>query len=159
MVGAALTSVGIASVFVWPRIHAESFIRNQPVQTQIEIQDDGTTITSDRITYCLGDYGITEFANIRLAVRGCTFTGKSSGGICIANSLTFAGGGGSTGVGNRRFTSDGIPGGSVCTFGGLTLEIKNGILNLLGEEFVVDGSDRLIIVDESGKIESSSTIE
>ncbi len=159
MVGAALTSLGVAWVFVWPKIHAESFIRNHPVQTQIEVNDDRTMVTSNRITYCLGDYGITEFGNIRLAIRGCTFTGKSSGGICVANNVSFAGGGGSTGVGNRRFTADGIPGGTLCTFGGLTLEITHGRLKLLGEEFVVDGDDRLIIVDESGKIESISIIE
>lgn len=158
MVGAALTSLGIAWVFVRPTINAESFIRNRPVHTQIELQDDGATILSDRFTYCLGDYGITEFGNIRLAIRGCTFTGKSGGGICISNNLTFAGGSGSSGVGNRCFTYAGIPGGPLCTFGGLTLEIKHGVHKLLGEEFVVDGNDRLIIVDESGKIESTSII-
>jgi hypothetical protein len=158
MVGAALTSLCIAWAFVWPTINAESFIRDRPVQTQIELQDDGTTILSDRITYCLGDYGITEFGNIRLAIRGCTFTGKSSGGICISNNWTFAGGAGSSGVGNRCFAFKEIPGGTLCTFGGLTLEIKHGVLKLLGKEFVVDGNDRLIIVDESGKIESTSII-
>ena len=157
-VGAALTLLGIARVFAWPKIRSESFIRNHPVQTQINVHDGRKTIYSNRITYCLGDYGITEFGNIRIAIRGCTFTGRSSGGICLANDLSFEGGGSSTESGNSRFTESEIPGGSLCTFGGLMFEIINGKLKLLGEEFLVDGHDRLIIIDESGKIESSSII-
>lgn len=155
----AILSFGIARLFVWPKVQAEAFIRNRPVQTQIELQRGGTRMTSDRITYCVGNYGVTEFGNIRIAVRGCTFSGESSSIISLANDHRTPGGGGGTGVGNSRFTAKGIPGGSRCTFGGLTFEITNGKLKLLDQQFAVDAKDRLILIDELGRIESISTID
>lgn len=154
---AALLSLSIARLFVWPEVQAELFIRNHPVQTHVEVHDS-TTMASDRITYSIGNYGVTEFGNIRLAIRGCTFGGESSGRICLANNLKFSGGGGSTGVGNRRFTTKGIPGGTRCTFGGLTFNVEYGILSLLNQQFRIDAKDQVIVIDQFGKIEATATI-
>ena len=144
-------------VSIWPATQAENFVRNAPIQTIAEPRDDGS-VSSRRITYCMGRYGVTEFGNIRLAIRGCTFTGESSGGLSLANNSKIGGGGGSTGVGNRRFTSRGIPGGTSCTFGGFSFDITHGRLKLLGKTIDVAGPPQVVIIDESGQVESVTKI-
>ena len=142
-------------LFVRPNINAELHIRNAPIQTIVRVDDRGFA-TSERKTYSIGQYGVTEFGNVRLAVRGCTFSGESSGGILFASQ--FAGGGGSTGTGNRRFTHDGIVGGSRCTFGGLAFSIVDSELRILDEKIPANGEPTLVIISRLGETEAIDVI-
>ena len=147
----AVLSAVIHFLVFQPNINAEFHVRNAPVQTVVRIDDNGIA-TSERRTYSIGQYGVTEFGSIRLAVRGNTFSGESSGGVTFASQ--FAGGGGSTGVGNRRFTHDGIVGGSKCTFGGLTFTIINSELQILDKKIAANAEPTLILVNKMGEIET-----
>lgn len=156
---ATCTFVFALAMFVWFQIHAEVFIRFAPVSSAVVKMPDGTLRTK-RITFCVGKYGVSEFGNIRLAFRGCTFRGESSGELVLANNRRTGGNWGIslTEVGNVRFTNEIIPGGSRCTFGDLTFEIRHGALDLLGQSFDVTGRPLLLIVDTHGRLESVNQI-
>lgn len=130
-----------------------AFLR-KPIQTSITVRQNGQLV-SKRMTYSIGDYGICEFGNVRLAVKGKPFSGRSSGTLLIStNSNAFSGSSGRTGVGNRRFEHTAIPGGSSCKFGGLSFDIVNGKLKLLDVSVSVDGKPTLIVVNAEGKIDA-----
>ena len=142
-------------LFIRPNAIGEFHVRNSPIRTAV-LTDENGIVTSNRKTYSIGNYGVTEFGSIRIAVRGRTFSGESSGRIILASK--FAGGGGSTGVGNRRFTYDEIVGGSQCTFAGLKFTIIDSELEILGKKIAANGEPTLVLVNSLGEIEGLHTI-
>lgn len=123
------------------------------IQTTTEVRRGGDVV-SNRITYSVGNYGVTEFGNVRLAVEGKPFSGRSSGFLLLATKSSdgsdiFS----RTGVGNRRFENRTIAGGSACKFAGLSFEIFHGKLRLLDRTVPVDDKPKLIIVNSKGKID------
>ena len=135
---------------VWTEYH----LRSAPIETEIR-RPTSSYIGSKHFTYCKGIYGIAEFGDIRLAVRGCWFWGGTYGSeIVLANAANGSWAGGSGGTGQKRFTSRQIDGGTACTFAGQAFEIVNGTLRINGKTVPVDDGDRLIIVNTSGQIES-----
>ncbi|GAA5496402.1 hypothetical protein Rhal01_02585 [Rubritalea halochordaticola] len=105
-----------------------------------------------RHTYAIGNYGITDVGNLRLAFVDMAFSGSSSGSITLATKSEHSGGGGSTGSGNRRFTVNHIPHGSRCTFAGTTFEFINGKL-IYGEQSIdALGPPQLILIGPHKKI-------
>ena len=163
-----LLIVGIASIFcaagyyawVAPNLSAEKYIRTQLPLTEVESKEGSPRVTSSRYTYCLGRYGITDIGKLRIAIRGCTFTGSSSGSVVFLSGpndpLSL---GGSTGTGNRRFDHQGIPGGTAIEFGGHAFKIVEGVFQFDGQEHSAIDKPILIIIDEKGSIESVSDIE
>ena len=151
----AIFCAAVLFLYIRPNANAELNIRNSPIQISVRVDEYGT-VTSDRKTYSIGQYGVTEFGTIRIAVRGCTFPGKSSGGLTLAS--RFAGGNGSTGVGNRRFVHNRIVGGSQCTFADINFTIIDSELKILGKTFAANEEPILILVDRDGKIESVDVI-
>lgn len=147
----ALLAAAVNFVFIRPNADAEFHIRNAPIQTLTRTNGIGTVI-SDRVTYSIGQYGVTEFGNIRLAVRGCTFSGESKGGITLASQ--YAGGGAATGTGNRRFAHDVVIGGSKCSFGGLSFSIIDSELRILDKKIAVNKEPTLVLVNSLSEIET-----
>ena len=109
---------------------------------------------SNRVTYSVGNYGISEFGNVRLAVEGKPFSGRSSHGSLLLDSKStkvskrF----GVTGFGKRRFEYKGIMGGSSCKFAGLSFDIVHGKMRLLDDSFPVADKPTLIVVNSKGEI-------
>ncbi|MFK7852156.1 MAG: hypothetical protein AB8D78_14360 [Akkermansiaceae bacterium] len=125
-------------------------LESLPLKTRITISGD--EIYSTRHTYSLGDYGVTEIGRLRLVFIDLPFSGNSSSGVTLATEENMSGGGGHTGVGNRRFEVEGIPNGSECSFGGATFEFIDGKLNF--DERVIDavGKPSMVLIGEDRKI-------
>ena len=157
LIFAALASVSTLSCEGWYISSSgkatPAFLR-KPIQTSTTVRQNGHLV-SKRITYSIGDYGICEFGNVRLAVKGKPFSGRSSGTLLLStNSNAFSKNSGRTGVGNRRFEHTAIPGGSSCKFAGLSFDIVNGKLKLLDASVSVNGKPTLIVVNAGGKIDA-----
>jgi hypothetical protein len=121
-------------------------VARRPYETSVV--DEGRR--AQRKTYCVGDYGISDLGNIRIAVKGLPFSGSSSSSLAIKN---ISGGSGSTGSGNRRFTTSSANGVAVCTFGGVSFTVTGGKLRLDGREFSFGKARQVIFVSSKGKIE------
>jgi len=121
---------------------------------ETSISDEGTTVT--RRTYSMGDYGITDIGNIRIAVRGLPFGGKSSSSIRIKN-IPEAGRS-STGSGNRRFTVTYDEAVATCTFGPLSFTISGSKLCIGERRFALGKTRQVIFVSPEGKIEGILTL-
>jgi len=118
-----------------------------PFETSIIGQ--GTSAT--RKTYGMGDYGISDIGNIRIAVRGLPFRGNSSSSIRIKNIPE--GGRSSTGSGNRRFTVTYDGGVATCTFGAVIFTISESKLRIGKRQFAFGKAHQVIFVSPEGKIE------
>ena len=152
----ALAVVLLKAVFQTPNIQAEKEIRNRPIQSEIAISTTGE-VTGRRDTWSTGSYGITDLGNLRIAIRGCAFSGNSIHRMNLSkppkpadpnnNKTIFS-------SGNRRFEILTTPLGSSCKFGGISFEIIQGTLTLKGQSFDLTGPKTLIVVDQRGNIES-----
>jgi hypothetical protein len=113
----------------------------------------GSEVTSARYTWSVGRYGVTDVGNVRLVFEDLPFSGSSSSGhIRLATTSTSGGGGGSSGVGNRQFQYESIPGGTRCRFGGASFEIVGGKLTLAGTTVDAAGVPSLVLVGKDRKI-------
>jgi hypothetical protein len=154
----ALGCLYFRQAVIVPNIAAERHIRASPIKTRIREAENGEK-WSDRVSYSVGQYGVSEFGNIRLAIRGGRFSGNSSSSVSLSNNLTFngVGGGSSTGTGvtgSHGFTAYAIAGGTTCTFNGIPFDIISGKLILGGKEFDALGPPSVIVVDKNGRVES-----
>jgi hypothetical protein len=61
----ALPCLWFRQAFIVPNIAAERYIRASPIETKIHDGQNGEK-WSDRISYSVGRYGVSEFGNIRL---------------------------------------------------------------------------------------------
>jgi hypothetical protein len=114
----------------------------------------GSEVSSARYTWSVGRYGVTDIGNVRLVFEELPFSGASSSGhITLATTSTSSrGGSGSSGVGNRQFEYESIPGGTRCRFGGATFEFVGGKLTLAGTTVDVTGVPSLVLVGKDRKI-------
>ena len=142
-------------LFIRPNVIAENRIRNAPIQTLIWPQEDGSVESSHR-TYSVGQYGVTELGTIRIAVRGASNYGHSSGGITLSSNVARANNGGGLVARppNQSFYHTAIKGGSKCCFAGVNFTIVYSDLNILGETIAANGEPKLILVNQSGEIET-----
>ena len=124
-----------------------------PIPTNVPVRQGG--VLSNRVTYSVGNYGISEFGNVRLAVEGKPFSERSSGSLLLdSKSNKVSKRFGVTGFGKRRFEYKGIMGGSSCKFGGLSFDLVHGKLRLLDDSFPVADKPTLIVVDSKGEIDA-----
>ncbi|MCW1922461.1 hypothetical protein OKA05_07835 [Luteolibacter arcticus] len=122
-----------------------------PLKSTLSIR--GSDITSPRHTWSVGNYGVTDVGHLRLVFEDLPFSGtSSSGSLTLGTKSSGGGGGGSSGVGNRTFEYDSIPGGSRCRFGGATFEIVGGQLTLAGTTVDATGAPSLVLIGKDRKI-------
>lgn len=113
---------------------------------------------SDRTTYSVGSYGVSEFGSVRIAIDGRPWKGGwSRGSVRLTSTESPGGHSGASGVGNSRFTERTTATGSECTFGGLSFSIEHGKLRLCGQEFEVTKEPKLVVVQD-GNIKSVVSI-
>lgn len=128
----------------WQATQVMDQLETMPLKSSVSVS--GEDITSTRHTFSVGSYGVTDVGNLRLAFEDLSFSGSSSGGVTLATDSTSSGGGGHTGVGNRRFEVNGIPHGSQCKFGGVTFKLVEGKLVFGGESIDATGQPSLVLI-------------
>lgn len=146
--------IGMIAIFLpklleWRTAEILAELEAMPLKSTISVS--GRKITSTHHTFSIGSYGVTDVGNLRLAFADLPFSGSSSDSITLATDSTSSGGGGSTGVGNRKFEVKGIAHGSQCKFGGVTFEIVDGKLNFDEESIDVTGQPSLVFVGANRK--------
>lgn len=166
---AAIAAVVIEKRYLSVRRQTDKTLRTTPTSTELELLqflpsaggESGARprydLVSDGIVYTLGPYGVLEFANTRIAVRGYGDGGQGNHRLIIASNADVAGwgsGGGSGGTGDHHLSVEGITGGTRCRFGGLKFVIQNGQLQLLDQNFDVIRDSQLILLNGDLEIES-----
>lgn len=124
----------------------EAAIAQLPFSTALK--DDGES--AGRRTYCMNNYGITDIGDVRIAFKGLTFSGMSSGSISLSTAPG-RGGGGRTGSGNRRFEYNYGGGKTTCKFGGVSFSITGGVITIGGHK-VAFGKKTVVILSEERKV-------
>lgn len=165
----AIAAVVIEKRYLSVRRMTEKTLRTTPTSTELELfsyppmtNEDGSTrlrhdLVSDGIVYTLGGYGVLEFANTRIAVRGYGDGGQGNHRLVLAStadSTLWGSGGGSGGTGDHYLTAEGITGGTRCRFGKLPFVIQNGRLQILDRTFDAIRGSQLILVGGDLQIES-----
>ena len=125
-------------------------LESTPLRSVISKTNNG--VSSSRVTYCLGSYGVTDVGNLRLVFEDLKFSGESESSLSLATQSASSRGGGSTGVGNRRFESSGIPHGTRCKFGGVTFDLVDGNLLLDSKRIDATGDPTMVLIDAGGEI-------
>ena len=166
---AAIAAVVIEKRYLSVRRLTEKTLRTTPTSTELELlqflpSTSGASgmrprydLVSDGIVYTLGAYGVLEFANTRIAVRGYGDGGQSNHRLIIASTADVTGwasGGGSGGTGDHHLSVEGLTGGTRGRFGRLKFVIQNGQLQLLGRTFDVIRDAQLILLNGDLEIES-----
>jgi hypothetical protein len=146
----ALIALVIPRVRQWQADQVLAKLEAMPLKSSISV--NGEDVHSTWHTFSVGSYGVTDIGNLRLAFEDLRFSGISSGGVVLATEGTMTGGGGSSGVGNCRFESEGIPGGTRCTFGGITFDLVDGKLNLGDKSIDATGPPSLVVIGVDRRI-------
>jgi hypothetical protein len=103
--------------------------------------------------YGLGDYGILEIGNHRLAIMG-PCGGRGEGRTLVATNASYAFGGGErTGFPSMKFVSEPKLTGSTCRFGVLSFTIVNGTMTVDGRTFDLLRDSQAIVLDGAGNIQ------
>ena len=141
-----LTTIGAFATY-W--IVDTSDVRNNPfllskITTTVKTDSNGNAY-SDYLLYSEGNYGILEFGNLRIAVRGEPFKDSDTGDLVL---LT-----GHKNVTRRHSIGRGIKflktidsNGTHFEFVGLTFKVVDGKLDLLGNTIQVDGPPKLVLI-------------
>ena len=138
-------------------IRNNSFL-SDPITTAITTRSDGHRYSDFKI-YSNGDYGILEFGNLRIAVKGETF--RDSG---VGENVRFTGHKKVAGydlVGHGiKFEKMTDAKGTHFQFVGLSFTMVNSKIKLLGESVQADGQPTLVLVrDGNAKVYTSDTID
>jgi len=147
----ALLAAGIGLV-ARPYWQATTYVRHRPISTLIVERPDGTIVATS-MAYSMGDYGIMEFGNTRLAIRGYTFPVASRLHVLVlkTDSLNGSSWYSCTTAGKSSISLTGIPGGTACKFNDISFSVISGRLQIDGKTFDALNQAQAVIVDESGK--------
>lgn len=116
-------------------------------------------VSGSRVTYSRGQYGVSDIGRVRIIIEDLPFSGEShSSGIMLKTESRHAGGGGATGVGNRRFEYRAIPHGSRCTFGGMTFEFVDGYFKYHGHAISAINEPTVIVIDRARRIRTVQSL-
>ncbi|MGJ8655975.1 MAG: hypothetical protein ACSHX6_05935 [Akkermansiaceae bacterium] len=118
-----------------------------PLKSKISTHRDGQVVGS-RHTFSMGEYGVTDVGNLRIVIKNLPFSGSSKSSVVVKTDVKNSGRRGASGVGNRRFETFAIPGGSRCIFGGMEFQFTNSELHVGGEVIGVTGPPTLVLIGE-----------
>ena len=131
-----------------------------PVQTKIKTQPNGNLI-SNIAYFARGNFAAVELGNIRIAVKGETFDGENIvHDVLLSGHDKLKGENGSSRIdGNRTVFSENVtPEGTILEFVGLSFEVVEGRLNLMGRSLPVDGPHTLVMVQD-GQISAITPLQ
>lgn len=128
-----------------------------PIETSVHRLPDGHT-ELDLIIHPVGDYAVLDIGSIRLAVESEPVSRpplphrKRSQVRYRLEPKNNRERRGHRQTGRVRFSHRNIDYGCTCNFVGLSFDIVNDNLHLRGDSYPVEGAQRVIIIDATGKI-------
>ena len=122
-----------------------------PLKSKLSMRGNGKVV-STRHTYSMGSYGVTDVGSIRLVIQNLPFSGSSKSSLTIQTVASESGWRGSSGTGNRRFETVGIPGGSKCIFGGIEFQFTNSKLKVGDKTIDASGEATLVLIGEDREV-------
>jgi hypothetical protein len=124
-------------------------LAKSPFNTRVTTEESLTGAVfgvADRESYTVGDYGVCDLGDVRIAVKGMTFEGTWRTGRVVVDSTADEVFEGKSGKGNRRFSYSYKAGETSCTFGSVEFTIAHGVITIQGTEVPVGQGKRLVAV-------------